>query len=72
LVVSLITGNANPGYCGELSFGIKNLSNNDFVLELGARVVQALFYNTSENVSSYRGQWQGGRVSTGDGEEVQV
>ena len=69
--VTLSTATGNPGYKGELTFGMCNLGKNDFKIELGARFVHILFFNTSENYSSYRGQWQGGRVST-EGKETQV
>lgn len=70
--IGLFTATASPGYCGELTFGLSNLGNNDFKLELGARIAHVLFFNTSENVSAYRGQWQGGRVSTEGNKETQV
>lgn len=70
--IALYTATASPGYCGELTFGMCNHSKNDFKLELGARVVHILFFNTSENMSGYKGQWQGGRVSTNGKEENQI
>lgn len=70
--IGLFTATASPGYSGELSFGMCNLGKNNFRLELGARIVHILFFNTSENFSSYRGQWQGGRVSTEGKKEKQV
>jgi len=70
--VALFTATASPGYCGELTFGICNLGKNNFRLELGARIVHIIFFNTSENISLYRGQWQGGRVSTMGKEETQI
>jgi deoxycytidine triphosphate deaminase len=69
--VALFTATANPGYSGELTFGLCNLGKNDFRLEMGARIVHILFFETSDNVSAYRGQWQGGRVSS-EGVERQV
>jgi deoxycytidine triphosphate deaminase len=70
--VSLFTAAASPGYSGELIFGMKNEGKNYFRLEMGARIVHALFFKTSENISEYRGQWQGGRVSTEGKKETQV
>ncbi len=70
--VGLLTATASPGYSGELTFGMHNLGKNDFKLELGARIAHVLFFNTSENISEYRGQWQDGRVSTNGKEEKQV
>lgn len=70
--VALFTAAASPGYSGELTFGICNLGKNNFRLELGARIVHIIFFDTSENISSYRGQWQGGRVSTEGRGEIQL
>ncbi len=68
----LITATASPGYSGELTFGLYNAGNNNVRIELGARIAHILFFRTGENVSSYRGQWQGGRVSTEGKTERQV
>ncbi|MFH1325324.1 MAG: hypothetical protein ABIH49_00955 [archaeon] len=70
--VSLDTAAASPGYSGQLVFGMCNLGKNNLKLEMGARIVHILFFKTSENFSAYRGQWQGGRVSTQGEREVQV
>jgi len=70
--IGLFTATASPGYSGELTFGICNLGKNDFKIELGARFVHILFFKTGDNHSAYRGQWQGGRVSTEGKKEVQV
>tara|TARA_B100000315_G_C14244364_1_gene436761 strand:- start:1 stop:537 length:537 start_codon:yes stop_codon:yes gene_type:complete len=70
--VGLFTATADPGYKGGLTFGMCNFGKNDFKLEMGARIVHILFFNTSENYLSYRGQWQGGRVSTEGKKETQV
>ncbi len=70
--ILLITSNASPGYSGELTFGMKNIGKNKFTLELGARIATVLFFETSENISKYRGQWKGGRVSTEGQKETQI
>jgi len=70
--ILLITSNASPGYSGGLTFGMYNLGNVQFKLEMGARICSAIFEETSDNVSQYRGQWQGGRVSTKGRSERQV
>jgi deoxycytidine triphosphate deaminase len=70
--IGLFTAAVSPGYCGELTFGIANLGKNNFRLEMGARIAHIIFFDTSENVSDYRGQWQGGRVSTEGKVEIQV
>lgn len=68
----LATATASPGYSGELTFGLYNAGKNEVKIELGARFVHILFFRTGENISSYRGQWQGGRVSTEGKKETQV
>jgi deoxycytidine triphosphate deaminase len=70
--VGLFTATSSPGYSGEFTFGMANLGKNILKLELGARFVHILFFRTGENHSSYRGQWQGGRVSTQGKKEKQV
>jgi len=70
--VELITSNTSPGYSGGLTFGMKNIGYREFQLELGARIATAIFHETSENVSGYRGQWGGGRISTEGQSEEQV
>ena len=67
----LFTGNVSPGYKGELTFGIANIGNIDVEIEMGARVVHAMFYKIDGKTKLYRGQWQGGRVTT-EKEEEQV
>ena len=59
----IFTGNASPGYCGELNFGIINLGAHAIKIELGARVAHAMFYEVKGKANLYRGQWRGGRVS---------
>lgn len=64
--VTLLLTQTAPGYKGPLVFGLKNLGDCDFVLEMGARIAHIQFVQVSENApktSLYRGQWQGGRVS---------
>lgn len=62
--VMIFTGNASPGYCGELNFGIINFGPHPIKIELGARVVHAMFYQVEGKTNLYRGQWRGGRVNT--------
>jgi len=67
----LLTTQAAPGYSGPLNFGLKNMGGCSVKIELGARIVHIIFWEVSGKGASYRGQWQGGRVTTKD-EEVQV
>lgn len=57
------TGPVQPGYQGELTFGLKNEGTVTVTIEMGARFVHILFQEVKGGGSKYRGQWQGGRVS---------
>ncbi len=57
------TGPIQPGYQGELTFGLKNEGPITVEIETGARFVHVLFHEVKGGGSKYRGQWQGGRVS---------
>jgi len=65
------TGNCAPGYKGGLTFALKNEGPVPVTFELGARIVHAQFEIVLGEGSQYRGQWQGGRVTT-EGSETQV
>ncbi|MEM5872310.1 MAG: hypothetical protein QXD55_00395 [Candidatus Aenigmatarchaeota archaeon] len=69
--VLLIATQTSPGYCGELTFGLKNLSKNNFKLELGARIAHLIFFEVRGKTKMYKGAWQGGKVST-KGKEKQI
>jgi deoxycytidine triphosphate deaminase len=69
--LALFNGQVAPGYSGELTFGLCNLGKSDIKIDLGARVVHITFHQVLGEGNQYRGQWQGGRVST-EGKETQV
>jgi len=58
------TGNVPPGYCGGLTFGLKNEGPVAVTIEMGARIVHIQFHEVAGGGNRYRGQWQGGRVTT--------
>lgn len=58
------TGNAPPGYSGGLIFGLKNEGPITVEIEMGARFVHIQFSEVKGRGNIYRGQWQGGRVTT--------
>jgi deoxycytidine triphosphate deaminase len=60
----LRTGNVAPGYCGKLTFALKNEGPVSITIEMGARIVHAQWEEVKGGGSMYRGQWQGGRVTT--------
>jgi deoxycytidine triphosphate deaminase len=69
--LGLFNGIVQPGYSGELTFGIANLGRSKIKISFGARVVHITFHEVLGEGNQYRGQWQGGRVATG-GKEIQV
>jgi deoxycytidine triphosphate deaminase len=68
----LRTGNVAPGYHGPVTFGMVNEGPCEVTIEMGARFCHVQFEEVSGGGSAYRGQWQGGRVTTGNKKEVQV
>ena len=70
--VSFHATKTDPGYRGKLTFGIKNLSDQDFTFELGARMFNIEYEPVIGDIKrSYSGQHQGGRVSSDGQKEVQ-
>ncbi len=70
--LSLHFTSTNPGYKGPLTFGIKNLGNQDFTFELGARMFSVEYFAVVGEIKrAYSGQHQGGRVTSGGKVEVQ-
>lgn len=62
--VFIFGGQTPPGYKGGLTMGIYNFRQEPFELEMGSRVVHIMFFQVEGESSLYRGQWQGGRVTT--------
>ena len=60
----LRTGNVAPGYHGKVTFGVKNEGSVPVTMELGCRFAHAQFYEVKGGGTQYKGQWQGGRVTT--------
>lgn len=69
--LALFNGIVQPGYSGELTFGLANLGKSNIKVSFGARVVHITFHEVLGEGNQYRGQWQGGRVAT-EGEEKQI
>jgi deoxycytidine triphosphate deaminase len=61
----------DPGYKGKFSFIMTNASNNDFEIEMGARIANMVFHKVEGKANLYKGQWQGGRAFISE-EEKQV
>ncbi len=62
--LGLFNGIVHGGYQGELTFGICNFGLQPVKIALGARVAHIVFHQVAGQANHYRGQWQGGRVST--------
>jgi deoxycytidine triphosphate deaminase len=70
--VSFHATKTDPGYKGKLTFGIKNIGNQDFIFELGARMFNVEYEPVvGELKRAYSGQHQGGRVTSQGEKEVQ-
>jgi deoxycytidine triphosphate deaminase len=69
--IGLFNGVVQPGYSGELTFGVCNLGKSNIKISFGARIVHITFQEVLGEGNQYRGQWQGGRVAT-EGKETQV
>ncbi|MFH1233598.1 MAG: hypothetical protein V1649_03030 [Patescibacteria group bacterium] len=69
--LGLFNGIVQPGYFGELTFGICNLGPSAIKISFGARVAHITFHEIIGEGNQYRGQWQNGRVAT-DKKEKQI
>jgi len=71
--VSLDCSTTNPGYSGQLVFGLSNNSKYDFEFELGARMFKIYWEIVEGEIKrTYTGQHQGGRMTSQGKTEVQV
>jgi deoxycytidine triphosphate deaminase len=61
--VSLHTAVVDPGFQGTLTFGMKNLSEFPFEIEIGSKIGQIVFEEVIGNVKLYNGKYQGGKVT---------
>jgi len=61
--VSLHTAVVDPGFIGTLTFGMKNLSEHPFEIEIGTRIGQIVFEEVKGNTKLYEGKYQGGKVT---------
>ena len=60
---SLHTAVVDPGYIGTLTFGMKNLSQFPFEIEIGSKIGQIVFEEVKGNTKLYNGKYQGGKVT---------
>lgn len=59
----LLNSKTDPGYKGQLTMGLTNLSPYPVKLQMGARICNVVFHKIIGKTVAYRGQHQGGRVS---------
>lgn len=59
---TLINALVDPGYNGKLTFGLKNLSEHEFKIEIGAAIAQIVFEFVEGETTPYDGKYQGGKV----------
>ena len=70
--VSFHATKTDPGYKGNLTMGIKNLGDCNFIFELGARMFNIEFEVVIGDIKRiYSGQQQGGRITSGGQQEIQ-
>ena len=58
------TGNVAPGYHGKVTFAAVNEGTIPVTIELGCRFAHAQFEWVDGGGTQYKGQWQGGRITT--------
>lgn len=61
--VLMLNSKTDPGYKGQLTFGMVNLSFFPVKLQMGARICNVVFFKIDGETVAYRGQHQGGRVT---------
>ncbi len=70
--ISLACSTTNPGYSGQLVFGISNNSDYNFDFELGSRMFKIYWQTVVGDIKrAYSGQHQGGRVTSNGKTEIQ-
>jgi dUTP pyrophosphatase len=52
----------DPGYRGNFTFVMINVSGRPFEIEMGARIANMVFLGVDGKANMYIGQWQGGRA----------
>lgn len=72
-VVALLATKTDPGYRGPLTFALCNLGEEDFTFELGARMFNIEYEPVIGDINRpYKGQHQGGRMTSQGKEETQI
>jgi len=69
--LGMFNGIVQPGYSGELTFGVCNLGQSNIKISFGARIAHITFQEVFGEGNQYKGQWQGGRVAATE-KETQI
>lgn len=62
--VLLLGGLTDPGYNGELAFGMMNINSKPFTIEMGARIANILFFRIDGKTNPHVSPYQGGNIGT--------
>lgn len=62
--VLLLGGLTDPGYNGEMTFGLINIHSKPFTLELGARIANVIFYKVEGKTNAHVSPYNGGNIGT--------
>lgn len=65
LIVHLVAGYCDPGWTGQLTLEMLNVSETPVEIDVAERVVQIVFHEMSSPSSGYDGHYQGQRGPTG-------
>lgn len=60
----LLAGLGDPGYSGEITAGLINLTDKPFTIELGSRIANIIFYKIEGNANEYISNYHGGLIGT--------
>lgn len=60
----LLASGVNPGYKGKLTFGLANFMGTPVLIERGFRICQLVFHEIKGDCALYKGNWQGGKITS--------
>lgn len=62
--VLLLGGLTDPGYNGEMTFGLMNISSKPFTIELGARIANVIFFKVEGKTNKHVSPYNSGNMGT--------
>lgn len=60
--VLLLSGLTDPGWHGEMTFGMINIHSKPFTIELGARIANVIFFRIDGKTNAYESPYNGGNI----------